>query len=159
MSWPTVWKTLAWSHSRAPSLIRDWEHGRRMRRRVRWEIEINIRRKVGGIPKIGSRKEWVWNEATEKRMGKWQASWGKANSGQTELCLYNHPQLPQSFWPYLCKNFPWQLYWSQLSHCYLFVWRFSHLSAPRQMTMVSLRETFLSAVQGSGPQKDLEGIG
>ena len=62
-------KTLAWPHSSSPSFLQNWGNGTWMWRRTRQEIEINVRRKVGGMPKIRRREEREWNETKEKRMG------------------------------------------------------------------------------------------
>lgn len=130
------------------------------------EIGINIRRKVWGMPKTNKQtnqdKGKNWNEMKQRRKdGKWETAFQKAHSGLAGLCLCDYSQAPQSFWPFWQESSlsAWMaIIIRMLSSC-LSDKRFPYLLAPLQMTRVALREKFLSAAQGPGPQKDLECIG
>lgn len=102
------------------------------------------------------------NEMKQKRKdGKWETAFQKAHSGLAGLCLCDYSQAPQSFWPFWQESSlsAWMAIIIRMLSACLSDKRFPYLSAPLQITTVALREKFLSAAQGPGPQKDLECIG
>lgn len=78
VSWPTIWKTVAWPHSSFPSLpqkLGKWDVNVEKN-----EIEINIRRKVGGMPKKKQDKRKNGHEMKQRRKdGKWETAFQKAH--------------------------------------------------------------------------------